>query len=234
MERGSSNSEEVRARGIEQVLERILDLKELITNDTKNPILKLVEQCAAEANLGADSHQIAAAFRHCVIDLLRGRLRKLEDELSMYLRESKGAGTNCASSTILLVEDDSTWIELGKYTLEENGYKVAVASSADELGSVLRRTVPALILMDVHLGSDNGIQLVRCIRKGTVCPKVPIIMVTSDRLKETVRKAAHLRIQDYLLKPYVPADLLSKVKKHVQPGNPSTPVAAAAVDRYVE
>jgi DNA-binding NarL/FixJ family response regulator len=65
--------------------------------------------------------------------------------------------------------------------------------------------------MDVHLGDVNGIELVKRMRRAHIGPDVPVIVVTSDRIRETVLDAMAADVQGYLLKPYEPRILADKV-----------------------
>jgi DNA-binding NarL/FixJ family response regulator len=66
--------------------------------------------------------------------------------------------------------------------------------------------------MDVHLGAANGLRLVEALRRGGRCPDVPVIICSADRMAATVKIAARLNVQGYLLKPYMPSGLVTMVK----------------------
>ena len=66
--------------------------------------------------------------------------------------------------------------------------------------------------MDVHLGAANGLRLVQALRRGGRCPNIPVIVCSADRMATTVKLAAKLNVQGYVVKPYAPSMLVTKVK----------------------
>ena len=118
-----------------------------------------------------------------------------------------------APTQILIVEDESVVALDIQSRLMRLGYAVpAIASSGEEAVRRTEKLRPALVLMDIHLGSANGLWLVKALRSGDTCPDVPVIVVTSDQMQDTVREAAGLNVQGYLLKPYQPSLLVEKVE----------------------
>ena len=63
----------------------------------------------------------------------------------------------------------------------------------------------------LHPGDANGIELVRMMRRRSICGDVPVIVVTGDRMRETLRDAMRADVQGYVLKPYEPHVLAEKV-----------------------
>lgn len=120
---------------------------------------------------------------------------------------------------ILVVEDDETSGELAKGILEQSGYEVILTRTFSDAKAAFVRHRPALVLVDIHLGSDNGIDLVRAIRTRSTWPHTPIIMVSSDQHRRTVIDAGQANVQGYLLKPYDPAALIARVQSALANGN---------------
>jgi chemosensory pili system protein ChpA (sensor histidine kinase/response regulator) len=117
-----------------------------------------------------------------------------------------------AADAVLLVEDDIVSAELGRGLLERNGFRVVVARSGDAAIHELVRQKPALVLMDIHLGSSDGLHVVKMMRSRSELEDVPVIIVTSDRHRDTLFDALETHVQGYLLKPYQPKEFIEKVK----------------------
>ena len=100
-----------------------------------------------------------------------------------------------------------------KSVLEKHGFEAIVANGIPAAKDALAKRRPAMVLMDVHLGSDNGIAFVKSLRTASPWPDIPVIVVSSDRLKHTVLKAVDVNVQGYLLKPYQPDALVAKVRE---------------------
>ncbi len=111
---------------------------------------------------------------------------------------------------ILLADDDFTMVTLLKTLLGMEGYETA--SLLDKAGDVLdniRREKPDIILLDVHLGDRNGVELVRQMRETDDLRNVRVIMVSGiDKSDECFTAGAN----DFLLKPYMPEELFSKLR----------------------
>ncbi len=83
---------------------------------------------------------------------------------------------------ILVVEDSAMNRELLCDWLESEGYQVAVATNLGEGFAALRGAPPAAVLLDVKLGPDDGVELVRWMRGQSALCQVPVIAVTAHAL----------------------------------------------------
>jgi len=110
---------------------------------------------------------------------------------------------------ILLAEDDPTMISLLQTLLKMEGYEaVAVDTRADVPGVVLREK-PDVLFMDVHLGQQSGMDIVESIRNDPQIAHVRVVMTSGLNVKEEcLRRGA----DDFLLKPFMPADLIGILK----------------------
>ena len=110
---------------------------------------------------------------------------------------------------ILVVEDDEvTRAKLSGY-LEAAGHRVSEAADGEELWRVLERDPADLILLDINLPGEDGLDLTRRIR---VRSKVGIILVTG-RTDEVDRiLGLEIGADDYVTKPFNPRELLARVK----------------------
>ena len=113
-------------------------------------------------------------------------------------------------STILLAEDDYTMVTLLKTLLGMEGFEVVTALDRKEAFlDVVRQEKPDVILLDVHLGDRNGLDLVRDLRADAQLKDTRVIMSSGINMEtECLAGGA----DDFLLKPYVVDDLLRKVR----------------------
>jgi len=111
---------------------------------------------------------------------------------------------------ILLAEDDRTIISLLKTLLGMEGFQVVVsAGKGSDLIEAMCREMPAIILMDIFLGEENGIDLVRKLRRIPGLAGTKVIMTSGMDLQEECLAAG---ANDFLLKPYMPEELVRKLK----------------------
>ena len=113
---------------------------------------------------------------------------------------------------VLLAEDDRTMVSLLQTLLKMEGFEtVALDTGADVPGAVLREK-PDVLFMDVHLGRQSGMDIVESIRKDPLIANVRVVMTSGlDVKKECLQRGA----DDFLLKPFMPDDLIGILK----PGN---------------
>jgi len=116
--------------------------------------------------------------------------------------------TNSPQS-VLVVEDDRNICQLLATYLEREGFDVRFATDGRTALSLVHRTEPALIILDVMLPELDGWEVCRRIRATS---EVPIIMITA-RGQETDRvKGFTLGVDDYVVKPFSPAEVVERVK----------------------
>jgi pilus assembly protein CpaE len=117
------------------------------------------------------------------------------------------------ASKILVVDDDPNVQRLLQYTLKQEGYEVITASDGAEGFRLWGAENPSLILLDVMLPKLDGYQVAAKIRQeeGNT-GHVPIIMLTAEREVEQKVRGLRAGADDYLIKPFHPAELLARIK----------------------
>lgn len=110
---------------------------------------------------------------------------------------------------ILLIDDDNNIRQLITLYLKKEGYEVDGAARGDEGLAMMRRTPPALVLLDVMLPGMDGLEVLRELRKTS---KVPVIMLTAK--DETFDKVLGLELgaDDYITKPFESKELMARIK----------------------
>ncbi|QBE98335.1 Transcriptional regulatory protein SrrA [Blautia producta] len=113
---------------------------------------------------------------------------------------------------ILIVEDDELIAELERDYLEANGFETEIASDGLEGEKKAKTGEHNAVLLDVMLPGKNGFEVCRELRRSL---RLPIIMVTAK--KEDIDKIRGLGLgaDDYLVKPFSPAELVARVKSHI-------------------
>ena len=110
----------------------------------------------------------------------------------------------------MLIEDDPTMLSLLNTLLEIEGYEVALLEGFNNIVEDIHTQNPDIILMDVNLKEVNGIEILEQIRKDNKIKDVKIIMSSGmDYGHESLSKGAN----EFLLKPYMPDELIEKVKR---------------------
>ncbi|BAY28616.1 hybrid histidine kinase [Nostoc carneum NIES-2107] len=118
---------------------------------------------------------------------------------------------------ILLVENDLNNAKLMQIYLEKLGYQVTVAKNAAEMWEALKDINPAVILMDVNLPDDNGLNLVRQLRENPQYQMTPVIAQTAMAMKGDRDICLAAGVNDYISKPIDLPLLASLVAKYSKP-----------------
>ncbi|HEY7589410.1 MAG TPA: response regulator [Candidatus Limnocylindrales bacterium] len=117
------------------------------------------------------------------------------------------------AAKILVVDDDPNVQRLLQYTLKQEGYEVVTAADGAEGFRLWGAENPALILLDVMLPKLDGYQVATKIRQEEgESGHVPIIMLTAEREVEQKVRGLRAGADDYLIKPFHPAELLARIK----------------------
>lgn len=112
---------------------------------------------------------------------------------------------------ILVVEDNPVNQKLAKQMLEKNGHRVRIAENGKEALRAIREECFDLILMDCQMPVMNGYEATVEIRNGQDDQKIPIIGLTANSLQGDREKCLECGMNDYLQKPYKPAELIAKI-----------------------
>ncbi len=117
------------------------------------------------------------------------------------------------SPQILLVEEDRTLLEITAFRLELLGYDVVTQQSAERALEWLREQLPTLIIVDHVLPGMDGIEFINRLSNDTRTSEIPIMFLSTNGDLEDVQKAYNAGADEYLVIPYDPMVLESKVER---------------------
>lgn len=128
---------------------------------------------------------------------------------------------------ILIIEDDRDIVEVIETTLETDGFKVASARDGVTGLAQLKKSPPDLLLLDLTLPQQSGLEICREIRRDQNLNRLPIIMLTgraevSDRIL-----GLEVGADDYITKPFDPKELLARIRallRRMEPASDDDPV----------
>lgn len=115
-------------------------------------------------------------------------------------------------ATIYIVEDDVNIREIERYALKNSGYEVEEFGSGAQLFARMKKALPSLLLLDIMLPDENGLEILSAIRAGKETAGIPIIMVTAKTSELDKVKGLDLGADDYITKPFGVMELISRVK----------------------
>jgi DNA-binding response OmpR family regulator len=112
---------------------------------------------------------------------------------------------------ILVVDDEIGALTLIGIMLERGGFTVLKARNATEALGTLEETTPDLIILDVMMPGMDGIELCRVIRTRDVTNITPVLILSARGDAESIIRGIEAGADDYLPKPILHHDLVSKV-----------------------
>ena len=112
---------------------------------------------------------------------------------------------------ILVVDDEEDLCEILKFNLENEGYKVDTANSAEE---ALKMDLPQyhLLLLDVMMGEISGFRMANMLKKDERTAHIPIIFVTAKDTENDTVTGFNLGADDYISKPFSLREVMVRVK----------------------
>ncbi|MGO9257923.1 MAG: response regulator [Bryobacteraceae bacterium] len=117
--------------------------------------------------------------------------------------------------TILVVEDSPVSLKLVAAVLRAEGYKVQIASSAEQAWSTLRFLKPQLILVDLFLPGMSGLELTSKIKQDLRLRDVTVVALTGSTMEGDEEKARAAGCDGYLTKPIDPPTLALRVREYL-------------------
>lgn len=113
---------------------------------------------------------------------------------------------------IYLVEDDNSIRELVLYTLHSTGYDAKGFSSGADFWQAMQEDTPSLILLDIMLPDEDGLQILKKLRINPNSASLPIMMLTAKGTEYDKVVGLDAGADDYLPKPFGMMELVARVK----------------------
>jgi len=112
---------------------------------------------------------------------------------------------------ILIVDDEETLCEVLKLNLQNEGYEVDIATSAEQALTYDVRSY-SLILLDIMMGEISGIQMAKILKAEPATASIPIIFCTARDTEDDMVRGLDLGADDYIMKPYTVRNVIARVK----------------------
>jgi len=128
---------------------------------------------------------------------------------------------------ILVVDDDPSIRELLAEYLAENDLRVTTAANGTEMTEALQNLVIDLVMLDLRLGGEDGMQLARRLRETS---EVPVIILTGKRDEADRVMGLEIAADDYVTKPFSNREVLARIRAVLRRYQARRDVAAPARD----
>jgi len=115
---------------------------------------------------------------------------------------------------ILWADDEIDLLKLQVMFLEEKGYHVVTATNGDDAIDLVTKHTFDIILLDENMPGKSGIVTLNAIK--ALHPSIPVVMITKSEEENIMEDAIGSKIDDYLIKPVNPKQILLAIKKNVE------------------
>lgn len=115
---------------------------------------------------------------------------------------------------IFCVEDDESIQSLELYTLRSAGFEAEGFADGDSFWQALRVERPELVLLDVMLPGESGVELLKKMKADQLTREIPIIMATAKGAEYDKIQSLDLGADDYLVKPFGMMEMVSASRQY--------------------
>lgn len=116
-----------------------------------------------------------------------------------------------ATERILIVDDEETLCEVLQLNLENEGYDVDIAFSAEQALALDLKSY-SLILLDIMMGEISGIKMAKMMKADVRTADIPIIFCTARDSEDDMVMGLNIGADDYIMKPYTVRNVIARVK----------------------
>jgi DNA-binding NarL/FixJ family response regulator len=135
------------------------------------------------------------------------------------------------SSPVLIADENKASRARLARLLQANGFKVVQVASGEQALQAVRQTRPSIALLEIPLGHLSGYEVCRTLRS-ELGDSLPIVFVSASRTESYDRVAGLLLgADDYIVKPYAPDELLTRVRNLVRRSRPLAPGAVTGLTK---
>jgi CheY-like chemotaxis protein len=114
---------------------------------------------------------------------------------------------------ILLVDDNTTNLQVLFQALSPEGYELLVAQSGEQALETAAEAKPDLVLLDVKMPGIDGFETFRRLRAGEATAEIPVVFISAHANVESMDEAKVLGAEGYLTKPFQFDEVIAKVRE---------------------
>jgi len=116
-------------------------------------------------------------------------------------------------TTLLLIDDDLDLLEILDFALKRAGFHVVLASDQPTAASLIEDARPALVVLEPNLGTSDGFELLRILRRRS---NVPVILLSNLSGEQDKIRGLDLGADDYVTKPFSHGELMARIRAHLR------------------
>jgi len=113
---------------------------------------------------------------------------------------------------ILVVDDEEDILELVRYNLSKEGYRISCTASGEDALTQARSQLPDLILLDLMLPEMDGFEVCKILKNDPKTMHIPIVMLTAKGEESDIVTGLELGAEDYVIKPFSQRVLIARIR----------------------
>jgi DNA-binding response OmpR family regulator len=121
------------------------------------------------------------------------------------------------AKTVLVVDDEQDILDLVRYRLENDGYRVITASDGQTGLALAQEEHPDLCILDVMMPKLTGLEVLAHLRADPATAETRVIMLTARGQDADIDRGFELGAHDYVTKPFSPKELRRRVHAQLSP-----------------
>jgi two-component system phosphate regulon response regulator PhoB len=122
---------------------------------------------------------------------------------------------------ILIVEDETSLVEILRYNLEKEEFRISTAGDGEEALTAIAENKPDLVILDWMLPLISGLEICRQLRRKGETRDLPIIMLTARGEEVDRVRGLEVGADDYISKPFSPSELVARVRALLRRAKPA-------------
>ena len=130
----------------------------------------------------------------------------------MQLDISKANPSKCV---IHVVDDSQSIVSSLSSVLGEEGYIVTSSMNGEDAIQEIDSTKPTLVILDIEMPVMDGYETIKRLKDNKETASIPVIFLTASNKPEVIKKLFKIGASDYILKPFIPEELLARVEKEI-------------------
>jgi DNA-binding response OmpR family regulator len=115
--------------------------------------------------------------------------------------------------TVLVADDEPLLLELLEFRLSQRDYRAVTAADGREALARLADCAPDAVVLDAMMPVYDGLEVLRRMRASPEHADTPVIMLTARRGEKDIVGALEIGANDYLVKPFMPEELLARLAR---------------------
>ena len=140
--------------------------------------------------------------------------------------------TEVRQKVIYVVEDDKSIRELVAYAMDSAGFEITCCNSAPEFYSALDPSRAQLVILDIMLPGENGLEILSRLRSRAETAQIPVMIMSALGEEMDKVRGLDLGADDYIAKPFGIMEFLARVRALLRRGEPKEMITVRAVTLY--